>query len=108
MDKLSLKKLFGKGAEQTATHLMIKKTDLKELLAIKDNNSAEQLLAALILKAEKVLKPGQMKNNPKQLITIENSFQLLVTRNNQQYRQVTKLVNLQKLNTAGGIDSDDY
>lgn len=107
MAEPTLQEVFGTGATQTGTTLTIAKADFPTLTAAADNR-AEQLFVALLLKAEAVLTPTRQDANPEQSLTIEDSYQSLVNRNNQQYRQVTKSVNLQKLDATAGIDPDDY
>ena len=107
MAEPTLQEVFGAGATQSATVLTIAKADFPTLTAAADNR-AEQLFVALLLKAEAALTTARQDTNVEQSITIEDSFQTLVTRNNQQYRQVTKSVNLQKLDATAGIDPDDY
>lgn len=103
----TLQEVFGAGATQTATILTIEKADFPTLTAAADNR-AEQLFVAILLKAEATLTTSRQDANAEQSITIENSFQSLVTRNNQQYRQISKSVNLQKLDATAGVDPDDY
>ncbi|HCF27621.1 MAG TPA: hypothetical protein DEV81_10585 [Cyanobacteria bacterium UBA11049] len=50
MPNLTLQQLFGANATQSATQLVIKKSDLSELTA-NGNNTAESLLAAVLLQA---------------------------------------------------------
>lgn len=107
MVELTLQDVFRAGATQTGTTLTIAKVDFPTLTAAADNR-AEQLFVALLLKAEAALTTTRQDTNPEQSITIEDSFQTLITRNSQQYRQVTKSVNLQKLDVTAGIDPDDY
>lgn len=107
MAEPTLQEVFGAGATQTGTTLTIAKADFPNLTAAADNR-AEQLFVALLLKAQVALTPTRQDTNPEQSITIEESFQSLVTRNNQQFRQITKSVNLQKLDATVGIDPDDY
>jgi hypothetical protein len=53
--ELSLSQLFGEGASQTETHLIINKSALRGLTT-SSNNRAEQLLAAIVFTAEKNFK----------------------------------------------------
>lgn len=107
MAEPTLQEVFGAGATQTGTTLTIAKADFPTLTAAADNR-AEQLFVAILLQAQAALTTTRQDTNPEQSITIEDQFQSLVTRNNQQFRQVTKAVNLQKLDTTAGVDPDDY
>lgn len=107
MTEPTLQEVFGAGATQSGTTLTISKVDFPTLTAAADNR-AEQLFVAILLKAETALTTTRQDSNPEQSITVEDSFQSLTTRNNQQYRQITKSVNLQKLDNTAGIDPDDY
>jgi hypothetical protein len=52
MQALTLQELFGTSASQTATELVIKKSDLVAIgLTVTANNRAEQLAVAVLLKA---------------------------------------------------------
>lgn len=112
MAEPTLTQVFGAGATQTATTLSIAKADLAAVgLTASATNTAESLLVALFLLAKNSLTLTAQENNPDQSVTIAESdfnFQSLVTRNNQQFRQFTYSVNLQKLDTGATIDPDDY
>ncbi|MGL5925488.1 hypothetical protein [Chroococcidiopsis sp.] len=112
MPEPTLTQIFGSGATQTATTLSIAKADLATMgLTASATNTAESLYVALLLLAEQTLSIANQENNPDQSITVAKAdfnFQTLVTRNNQQFRQSTYSVNLQKLDTSAAIDPDDY
>jgi len=102
--------VFGAGATQDLTTLTILKADLPNLTAAADNRP-EQLFSAVFLKAEATLTTTNQETNPEQNITIETpafGAETLVDRNNQRYRQFTRTVNFQKLDTSTGIDPDDF
>ena len=107
MAEPTLQQIFGANATQTSATITITKADLPGLTPAADNR-AEQLFVAVLLQAKSFLTSANQDTNPEQSITIEDSFQTLVTRNNQQYRQNTQSVNLQKIDTTAGIDPDDY
>lgn len=107
MAEPTLQQIFGAGATQTAGTLTIQKSDLAGLTAAADNRG-EQLLVAVILQAKSFLTATNQETNSEQSVTIEDSFESLTPRNNQQYRQKTLALNLQKLDTSPGVDPDDY
>lgn len=111
MAEPTLQQLFGANAAQTATTLTISKADLSSVgLTASATNTAESLFVALVLNWKQQLTEASQTNNPDQSITITDGFppQSLVTRNNQQYRQNSYAVNLQKPDTSALIDPDDY
>lgn len=99
--------VFGPGFTQTATHFTIAKADLPGLSAAIDNR-AEQLFVGIILKAKSVLTSERQDSNPEQSITFGDTSDFLVNRNNQQYRQTTLPVQLEKPDANAVIDPDDY
>jgi hypothetical protein len=101
--------VFGTGFTQTATTFTISKADLASVgLTADASNRAEQLFVAVLLKAAASLNPTAQQSNPDIQITVESSFPSIVFRNDQNYRQSTYTVALQKLDTATSIDPDDY
>lgn len=112
MAEPTLIQVFGSSATQTATTLSIAKADLTAVgLTASATNTAESLFVALLLMAKNSLTTTAQETNPDQSVTVAQAdfnFQTLVTRNNQQYRQSTYSVNLQKLDTSAAIDPDDY
>ncbi|MBE9191443.1 hypothetical protein IQ230_14015 [Gloeocapsopsis crepidinum LEGE 06123] len=109
MPEPTLQQVFGAGATQTATTLTIEKADLTAVgLTASATNTAESLFVGLLLLAKAVLTAAGLESNPDQSISIEDSFDSLVTRNNQTFRQKTYSINLQKLDTGATIDPDDY
>lgn len=109
MAEPSLQQVLGNGASQTVETLVIAKADLATVgLTASATNTAESLLAAIVLLAKKQLTDANQSSNPEQNITIDDGFPSLVTRNNKQYRQQPIALNLQKLDTASTINPDDY
>jgi len=101
--------VFGTGFTQTATTLTISKSDLVSVGLTPDaNNRAEQLLVAILLKAKAYLTPTLQETDNDVQVTIDTSYPSIVYRNNQNYRQNTYTVALQKIDTATAIDPDDY
>jgi hypothetical protein len=110
MAEPTLSEVFGAGASQTGTQLIISKADLAAVgLTAAADNRAEQLFVALLLKVSAYLNPTTQETNPEIQVTVEEgAFPSIVFRNNQNYRQTTYTVNLQKLDTSIEIDPDDY
>ena len=109
MAEPTLVQVFGTNASQDATTLTIAKADLNSTgLTATATNTPESLFVAILLKAANYLNEANQQTNADIQITIAESFQSLVSRNNQQYRQRSYSVNLDKPDTAGGIDPDDY
>ncbi|MBW4572672.1 MAG: hypothetical protein KME31_33280 [Tolypothrix carrinoi HA7290-LM1] len=109
MAELTLQQIFGANATQTATELVIKKSDLQTVgLTVAADNRGEQLFVAIFAKAKQVLNKTAQETNPDLQITIETGYTAIVFRNDQEYKQVNFTVGLEKLETASGIDPDDY
>lgn len=109
MAEPTLQQIFGAGATQTATQLVITKADLATVgLTASSTNTAESLFVAIMFVAKQILTDANLQANPDQSISIADSFPSLITRNNAQYRQNTYSINLQKLDTAITIDPDDF
>lgn len=111
MAEPTLQQVFGAGASQTATQLIISKADLTAVgLTASANNSPESMYVAILLLAKSALTETNQQTNPEQSVTITDSFgaDTIVARNNQNFRQRTYNVNLQKLDTGFTIDPDDY
>jgi hypothetical protein len=107
MAEPTLTEVFGANAAQTSTTITITKADLTGLTA-SANNTAESLFVAILLKAASYLTDTNLQANSDQSISIESSFDSIVTRNNTSYRQKTYSVNLQKLDPTTEVDPDDY
>lgn len=109
MAEPTLTQVFGANAAQTATTLTISKADLAAVgLTASANNTAESLIVAALLLAKNYLTDANLQANGDQSVSIVDSFDSLITRNTQTYRQKTYSVNLQKLDASAGIDPDDY
>ncbi|MGB6297138.1 MAG: hypothetical protein WBF90_13295 [Rivularia sp. (in: cyanobacteria)] len=109
MAEPSLQEIFGAGATQDVNSLIIDKADLVAIgLTASATNTAESLLAAIIAIAQQTLTTTRQDANPEQSITIEDSIESLTTRNNQTYRQLSKSLNFEKLDTQSAFDPDDY
>lgn len=109
MAEPTLTQVFGAGASQDANTLTIAKSDLAAMgLTASASNRAEALLVALILKVKAYLNSTNQESDPDIQVTIEDGFPSLVFRNNQNYRQTSYTVNLQKLDVGSTVDPDDY
>lgn len=109
MAEPTLQDVFGGSAAQDATTLTISKANLTTVgLTATATNTAESLFVAILLLAKSTLTADALNTNPDQSISIDDSFESLVTRNSQTYRQKTYSINLQKLDTGSTIDPDDY
>jgi hypothetical protein len=107
MAEPTLIEVFGAGATQTATTVTILKADLPGLTA-SAANTAESLLAGIVIKAGATLTVASRTANPDQSIAIEQGFDQIAYRGNTAYYQASRTVTLQKLNTSAAIDPDDY
>jgi hypothetical protein len=107
MAEPTLIELFGAGATQSATAITILKADLPGLTA-SATNTAESLLAGIILKAGTALTTTARDANPDQSIAIEQGFDQVAYRGTTAYYQSARTITLQKINTSATIDPDDY
>jgi hypothetical protein len=89
MAEPTLIQLFGAGASQTATQLLIEKAALSAIgLQASDSNTAESLLMCLILISAQQLTQTNLDANIEQHLVIEPSTQEnIVLRNGQRFRQ---------------------
>ncbi|BBD66342.1 hypothetical protein NIES4072_63890 [Nostoc commune NIES-4072] len=103
--------VFGANATQTATDLVIKKSDLVAVgLTPATSNTAESLLIAIILQFKTVLTDTARDTNIDQSIAVTDGFSpSITTRNNAIYLRNTISIEVDKLLTgADVIDPDDY
>lgn len=113
MAEPTILEVFGANATQTATTITIIKADLSAVsLTASASNTAESLLAAIVLKAQAALTQAAFEANPDQSVVVEPGFDSIVQRDNGagtfvNYRQNQLTVSLYKPD-AGGIDPDDY
>ncbi len=111
MAEPTITQIFGAGAAQTATTITINKADLAAAgLTASASNTAESLLAAILLTAKGYLTQANFDANTDQSITILPGFNSIVQRidgtNTTEYRQFQYNFNAHKLdNTA--LDPDD-
>ncbi|MBR8832710.1 MAG: hypothetical protein DSM106950_01365 [Stigonema ocellatum SAG 48.90 = DSM 106950] len=105
----TLVQVFGANATQTSTQLIISKADLVATgLTVSNTNTANSLLVALILQWQSYLNVTNQANNSDQNITIEDSYSSIVSRNSLNYRQDTKTINIQRIDSTASIDPDNY
>jgi len=113
MAEPTLLEVFGSGAIQDANTITISKTDLVTVgLTADANNTAESLLAAIVLLAREALTSARFETTLEQSITIEPGFDSVVQRDDGtgtlvSYKQNQLNINLHKLD-ASTIDPDDY
>ncbi|BAY10640.1 hypothetical protein [Calothrix sp. NIES-2098] len=109
MAELTLTQLFGSGATQDASTLTIQKSALvAQGLTASSSNTAESLVVALVKQWQSVATPTAQESNGDIQVTIEDSYQSIVTRNNTQYREFSKTIKLQIEDTTSTIDPDDF
>lgn len=77
MQTLTLQQLFGESANQTATELVIKKSDLVAVgLTPQTSNRAEQLVTAIILYALRNFQ-GRLTDESNNIVTDENNYPII-------------------------------
>ena len=111
MPKPSLAEVFGSNATQTATSFTISKGDLTSVgLTASATNSAEALLAAIILKAKAYLTEANFEANIDQSTVVGTGFKSTTVRgaNNTQYITDQLTVTLAKIDPLSPLDPDDY
>ncbi|MDZ8085613.1 MAG: hypothetical protein RMY16_08455 [Nostoc sp. DedQUE12b] len=111
MAERTLTEVFGANASQTATDLVIKKSDLASAgLTASGTNTAESLLLAIALTAQATLTDAARDTNIDQSVAITDGFSpSITTRNNAIYLRNTISIEVDKLLTgADVIDPDDY
>jgi hypothetical protein len=111
MAEPTLIQVFGANATQTATDLVIKKSDLADSgLTASANNTAESLLLALILHFKANVTAATRDTNIDQSVAVNDGYSpAITTRNDAIYLRNTISVEVDKLLTgADTIDPDDY
>lgn len=99
--------IFGSGATQNASTITIQKADLTGLTP-SATNSAESLLAAIVLKAAGYLTTTNQDVNPDQSITISQGIGSIQTDGNQNYRIYPYTIDFRKVDNQVSIDPDDF
>ena len=101
MAEPTLIQVFGTNATQNGTELVINKSDLAAIgLVPSANNTAESLLVALMLNAATYLNPTTQETNVDVQVTLEKGLDSFTTRNNQNYRQYSYTIDMQKLDPS--------
>lgn len=111
MPKPSLAEVFGSNATQTATSFTISKNDLISVgLTATATNSAEALLAAIVLKAKSYLTEAAFEANIDQALYVGTGFKSTTVRgtNNIQYVTDQLTMTLAKVDPQTPLDPDDY
>ncbi len=113
MAEPTITQIFGSAATQTGTEITISKTDLQAVgLTPSASNTAESLLAAVMLLARNYLTQANFDSNPDQSVTILPGFNSIIQRDDGtgnfiEFRQNQFNLNLHKLDSAT-LDPDDY
>ncbi len=103
MAEPTLLDVFGSNAAQTASAVTISKSDLAAVgLTASASNSAEQLLAAIVLKAKESLTEETFNTVPEQSVTIAPGFNSIVQKTaadgtSTEYRQFQFNIGFHKL-----------
>ncbi len=106
MAEPTLTDIFGAGANQTASLITISKADLAAVgLTASADNTAESLLAAIVLRAKTALTQTTFDSNIDQSITIESGFDSIVQRDTgnslfANYRQFQQTVSFYQADLA--------
>jgi hypothetical protein len=110
MPEPTLQDIFGANATQTATDIIIKKADLP--LTAAAVNRGEQVLAAIIKRAETPLSSTNFATNSDQSISIGVGYDSVTYRTvgsaQVPYMQNQLTVNFAKIQSNAGITPDDY
>ncbi|MHC5718674.1 MAG: hypothetical protein ACYTX0_43055 [Nostoc sp.] len=107
MAEPTLAQIFGANATQDATSLTIHKADLTGLTP-SSSNTAESLLAGIVVFGQTTLTSANQTSNPDQSITITDSNDNIVTRSSIPYRRKTKIIAFDKPDNGSAFDPDDY
>jgi hypothetical protein len=111
MPKPTLAEVFGANATQNATTLTLSKSDLASVgLTTSATNSAESLLAAIILKSKEYLSQTNFDLNIDQSTVVGTGFKSTTVRgtNNTQYLTDQLTLTLAKIDPLSPLDPDDY
>ena len=112
MAEPTLGQVFGSNAAQTSSPITISKADLATTgLTASSTNTAESLLAAIVLLAKTSLTPENFNTVPEQSVTIAPGFNSIVAKTDgagvaTEYRQFQYSIGFHKLDNAT-LDPDD-
>lgn len=110
MTEPTLVQVFGSNATQDSSNLVISKSDLAQIgFTASSENTAESLLAALILKAGEYLTEANQEASGKDMsITIEREQDTILIKDDEQYRQYQFTINMERLEPESAIDPDFF
>lgn len=109
MAEPTLIEVFGANATQSATELILNKSDFAAIgLTADAANTAESLFAAIVALAQQYLTEVNRDSNSDQSIYIEDGLPNLITRGENTFRQQTKSITFEKLDNQSTFDPDDY
>lgn len=111
MPKPSLAEVFGAGASQTSSTITISKADLTSVgLSASATNSAEALLAAILLKAKSHLTEAAFEANIDQSLYVGTGFKSTTVRGTSNIQYITDqlTLTLAKIDPLSPLDPDDY
>lgn len=109
MAEPTLTQIFGANATQTATELILNKADFAAIgLTADAANTAESLFAAIVALGQQYLFEANRDLNEDQSIYIEDGLPNLITRTDGTYRQQSKNIIFEKVDTQSTFDPDDY
>lgn len=110
MTQPTITDIFGAGATQTATTIVILKSDLP--FTASATNNGEQLFAAVCKKAQTYLTAANYAANIDQSVTLGSGFDQIVYRtvngSSQAFLQNQLQINFVKPQTSAGVTPDDY
>jgi hypothetical protein len=110
MAEPTLVQVFGTNASQTASELVIQKSDLASVgLTASATNTGESLIVALLQLAKAELNTTKQETNTDIQVTIvDDATPTIIVRNNANYRQLSLTINLETPDTGSTIDPDNY
>ncbi len=105
MPEKTLQETFGSSTTQNTTTITLNKTDLGLTSA---TCTADQVVAAIVIKAKSVLTQSVFDAEPNQNIYLSDGFSSFTTRNNTAYRVDQITINLAKIDSGSTLTPDDY
>ncbi|HBE61053.1 MAG TPA: hypothetical protein DEG17_19770 [Cyanobacteria bacterium UBA11149] len=105
MAEPTLSQVFGSNSSQSNTQVFLDKEDL----GLSAESSAEQIFAAIIVRASIYFNESEQVNNSDIQIIIEQGFTSLVSRNDLTYREKQRIIKFQKQDDESDeIIPEDY
>lgn len=109
MAEYTLTEVFGPDAQEDAGYIYISKADMANVgLTVDENTTYEAYFAAMIAICQQRFTQTNQDANLDQSIVIEDGLPSLISRNDQVYRQITKTIIFEKVDTQTTFDPDDY